>query len=70
MRDVVQSTPAACQDCHQPITPGLEVVAVKHIGRSTIQLVFCCEGCANRHYLDLLNRSGFEAAPCDFDFYH
>ena len=70
MRDVIPTHNPECLDCHQTIIPGLEVVAVRHIGRSTIQLTFCCEGCANRYYLDMLNRSGFEGAPCDTDFHH
>lgn len=59
-----------CKECKQSIFPGFGVYAVKHIGRSTIQLMFCCNGCATAHYLDLLNRSGFEGAPCDRDHYH
>jgi ribosomal protein L24E len=59
-----------CTCCGQRVFPGAGLYTVKHIGRSTVQLVMCSERCNQDFYLESLNRSGRESAPCDFDTLH
>lgn len=60
----------ACASCGNRVFPGAGIMTTKHIGRATVQINFCGERCSHDFYLANLNRSGREAAPCDYDSLH
>ena len=43
-----------CDHCGQKHLADVSVVVCRHTGKSTLQLLFCSEACANEHYINKL----------------